>query len=126
MIVLDAAILIAHLGVEDPHAEAALEILDTEERLAIHPLSLAEVLVHPARSGTESQTLEVIEKLGIEQVSHAPGEPVELARIRAATGLKMPDCCVLVAAEREASSLATFDRRLGEVARNRGVNVVGC
>jgi predicted nucleic acid-binding protein len=48
-----------------------------------------------------------------------------LAEIRAHTGLKMPDCCVLLAAERlSASKLATFDARLAQVAAEHGLAVL--
>lgn len=38
----------------------------------------------------------------------------------AGTGLKMPDCCVLLAAERAPCALATVDDRLAAAARERG------
>lgn len=44
MIVLDASVLISHL-IEDVHSTRALDIIDTEEELAIHPITLAECLV---------------------------------------------------------------------------------
>lgn len=123
MIVLDATILIAHLSVDHPHAAAALDILETEEELVVHPITLAELLVHPARSGTESLALEALDKLGIGQVEYTASEGVGLARARATTGLKMPDCCVLVAAEHHGAELATFDRRLAKIAHERGTTV---
>ncbi|QKT08223.1 type II toxin-antitoxin system VapC family toxin [Gordonia sp. X0973] len=125
MIVLDAAVVIAHLSTSDPHSDAAGDILDTEEELAIHPLSLAEVLVHPAHTGQDVAIFErLTTRLGIETVTPTPTEPIELARLRAQTKLKMPGCCALVAAERLGAHLATFDRRLAEVARGRGVRVI--
>jgi predicted nucleic acid-binding protein len=49
--------------------------------------------------------------------------PEKLAAIRAATGLKMPDCCVVLAAEQDGTDLATFDDRLASVAKTRGIRV---
>jgi len=49
--------------------------------------------------------------------------PVRLAMLRAGTGLKMPDCCVLLAAEQTHGVLATFDDRLATVATERGLAV---
>ncbi|MBD0021428.1 MULTISPECIES: type II toxin-antitoxin system VapC family toxin [Gordonia] len=123
MIVVDTCVLIAHFGVDHPHAERALNILDTEETLGVHPLSLAELLVHPARTGHEQVMLSQLVRLGIEQLTPTADEPVALARLRVDTGLKMPDCCVLAAAEFASADLATFDRRLAEVATGRGVTV---
>lgn len=38
--------------------------------------------------------------------------PTRLALLRAGTGLKLPDCCVLLAAEQTRGTIATFDGRL--------------
>ena len=43
--------------------------------------------------------------------------PTRLARLRAETGLKLPDCCVLLAAQdASASSVLSFDDRLSAAA----------
>lgn len=125
MIVVDAGVLIAHLSADDAHQEAAFEILDTEEDLLIHPLTLAETLVHPARRGSELDALARIDSLGLLRREPTVDEPVHIARLRAASSLKLPDCVVLAAAEAFGATLATFDRRLAEVARERGVPVIG-
>ncbi|KJQ54766.1 type II toxin-antitoxin system VapC family toxin [Microbacterium sp. SA39] len=125
MIVLDAGVLIAHLAVEDVHRDAAFEILDTEDDLLIHPLTLAEALVHPARVGTEREDLARIDSLGLLRREESVDEPVRIARLRAASSMKLPDCAVLATAESFGATLATFDRRLADVARSRGVEVVG-
>jgi predicted nucleic acid-binding protein len=46
-----------------------------------------------------------------------------LAALRAGTGLKLPDCCVLQAAEQAHAGIATFDDRLAAAARELGVDV---
>lgn len=125
MIVIDAGVLIAHLSVGDVHQDAAFEILDTEEDLLIHPLTLAEALVHPARQGAELAVLAKIDSLGLLRREETVDEPVHIARVRAASTLKLPDCAVLVTAETFGATLATFDRRLADIARGRGVAVVG-
>ncbi len=122
MIVLDASVLIAHFGVGDPHAEAALAILDTEEELALHPLTLAEVLVHPARTGRLDQVLDALARLGVEVLAMGRSDAVELARLRASTGLRLPDCCVLLGALGQGAGVATFDDRLRRVADALGLN----
>ena len=125
MIVLDASLLIAHLAVDDAHQDAAFEILDTEDDLLVHPLTLAEALVFPAKVGTEQADRARIESLGVELRDEDPDEPVRIARLRASTALKLPDCCVLATAARSDATLATFDRRLADAARERGIDVVG-
>lgn len=121
MIVLDASVLIAHFGAGDPHAADALEILDTEEELAIHPLTLAEVLVRPAGQGRAAAVREQIALLGVDVLDFSADHALLLAELRASTGLRMPDCCVLLAAMTTSSSVATFDRRLADVAAQLGI-----
>lgn len=123
MIVLDASVLIAHLAGDDAHAALALQILDTEEELAIHPVTLAECLVGPARLNRELEAMAMIKRLGIEQVAISHVEPMDVARLRAATQLKLPDCFVLAAAMHAAASLATFDASLSRAAAELGITV---
>jgi predicted nucleic acid-binding protein len=123
VIVLDANVLIAHFAVRDAHSERALEILDTEEQLAIHPLTLAEVLTKPARDGREDHYRDRVAAIGIEQLRIPIEQPLALARLRATTPLKLPDCCVLAAAMETGASLATFDAILARVAPEHGVAV---
>jgi hypothetical protein len=47
--------------------------------------------------------------------------PRRLALLRAGTNLKLPDCCVLLAAEQTDAAVATFDRRLADAATERGL-----
>ena len=125
MIVLDASVMIAHLLEGDAHAAATLEILDSEEELGMHHISIAESLVGPAKREVIDVAERAIGSLGVEQLQPPIDEPRRLALLRAETGLKMPDCCVLAAAEHNDATLATFDRRLADAARERGVDVVG-
>ncbi len=61
---------------------------------------------------------------GIEIAPYDPDEPLRLAELRVATGLKLPDCCVLDVAAHHQASLATFDADLASAARHRGVAVL--
>jgi predicted nucleic acid-binding protein len=125
MIVLDANVLISYWGAPDVHTSRAFEVLDTEDDLILHPVTLAESLVGPARVGGEAEAANDIVRLGIER--HVPllDEPANVARIRASTRLKLPDAYVLATAEHLGATLATFDRRLADAARERGVEVIG-
>ena len=60
---------------------------------------------------------------GIAVAAHDDDEPLRLAELRATSGLKLPDCCVLDVALHHQASLATFDDALAAAARQRGVRV---
>jgi predicted nucleic acid-binding protein len=96
--VLDASILLAHFDDTDPHSEAAAAILADADELAASTITLAEVLVGAARAGRLDEQLAAIAELQITELPLEPGAAAALARLRADTGLRMPDCCVLHAA----------------------------
>lgn len=53
------------------------------------------------------------------------GPAVDLAKIRADTSLRMPDCCVLLAAQESGDpAIATYDDSLRAVACARGLTVL--
>jgi predicted nucleic acid-binding protein len=125
MIVLDANVLIAFWSAGDPHAARAFEILDTEEDLVLNPVTFAETLVWPIREGREDEALGDHARLGVERFTPAIDEPLKVARLRAETRLKLPDVYVLATAIELGATLATFDRRLADAARDRGLAVAG-
>ena len=49
---------------------------------------------------------------------------IRLAELRAATGLRMPDCCVILTAEDAAAAVASFDERLVQTADARNLPVL--
>ena len=53
------------------------------------------------------------------------GTAVRLAQLRATTGLKIPDCCVALAAEDAAAPVARFDDRLAQAAESRQLEIFG-
>lgn len=124
MIVLDASVLIAYLDESDVHHVQALKVLSTTEQYRIHTLTLAEVLVRPTREGRAVELIDKITAIGIGELERVPDEARQLADMRVSTALKMPDCCVLMAATAHAGSLASFDERLRDVARSRGLHVL--
>jgi predicted nucleic acid-binding protein len=120
--ILDASVLLAHLDDTNPHADVAREILVGAEELAASTLTLVEVLVGAARAGRLEEQLAALSKLEIQEVPIELGAASKLARLRAETKLRMPDCCVLHAAEvTGAYALATRDQRLASVAALRGL-----
>lgn len=129
MIVLDASVLIGYLSNRDPHHEAALDVIRTGvgEGLGVATVTLAEVLVGPARKGPRALALthSVLRELGVVELAPGDGAAQAKAMIRASSGLRLPDCVVVEAAEVRQARLATFDQRLAAAARERGVHVVG-
>ena len=126
MIVLDASVLIAHLDERDAQHELAVERLleAAEQRLAASPITIAEVLVGPARAGRLEAAQTALRDLGLHEVPLAADAAVRLAALRAETNLKLPDCCVLLAAQdAPAESILTFDERLGAEAVRLGLTV---
>jgi predicted nucleic acid-binding protein len=126
LIVLDASVLIAHLYQEDAHHAAAKKIFqdNVDEDFVAHSITLAEVMVGPARIGQVQVALEAFDALRVEEFIAEPGEAVRLAHLRVSTSLKIPDCCSLGAAIDEDATLATFDRRLATAARGLGTKVL--
>jgi len=127
VIVLDANVLIAHFDPSDKHHERAGNLLlsATGDSLGASAITLAEVLVGPARVGQLDRARNAVLQLGVIGVPVDDNSFVRLAQIRAETNLKLPDCCVLLAAEQAGAVLATFDERLASTARSRGLVVAG-
>jgi len=68
--------------------------------------------------------LAALRALEIHELPFPADTAVRLAQLRAATGLKMPDCCVILAAEDAAATVASFDERLAQTAKTRNLPVV--
>ena len=128
MIVLDANYLIAVLTPADAHHQAGLGLLaraiaDAED-LLVNPITLAEALVFPAREGPDqvAEQAAALADLGVTEVPFPPGAAGDLAMLRT-TGLRMPDCCVLLTALDRQAALASFDDQLRRAALTRGVRL---
>lgn len=126
MIVVDASVLIAHLVADDLHHERAVEMIDDsiDQTLAVSPLTLAEVLVEPARTGRLDDAHTALATLRVRTVELDAHSSTRLAVLRADTGLKLPDCCVLLAAQdAPADAILTLDKRLAAAAEGLGIAV---
>ena len=125
MIVLDANVLIAHLESTDVHHQRATQLLlsAAADQFAVSPITMAEVLVGPARTHELERVQGSLRELEVTTVPLTEESPVRLANLRATTRLRMPDCCVLLAAESVGASIATFDDRLAEAASDLGIEV---
>lgn len=126
MIVLDASVLVAHLYPLDAHHDAASTLLldAAEEPLLVHALTAAEVLVGGVKIGKGAQMQADLKAVGVVVAGTDDEQPLRLAQLRVGTALKLPDCCVLDAAQTNAAELATFDRRLAVAARRLGIPVL--
>jgi predicted nucleic acid-binding protein len=126
VIVLDANVLIAVLTPADAHHRAGRELLaravaDAED-LLVTPVTLGEALMFPARQGRArvAEQAAALAELGVTEVPFPPGAAADLAMLRS-TGLKMPDCCVLLTAMDREAALASFDDQLRRAALIHGV-----
>jgi predicted nucleic acid-binding protein len=123
VIVLDAGVLIAHLDGSDRHHAMARDLLeaDAAERLGASAITLAETLVSPARAGRLEGAEAALERLRVKELAFTDGAPGRLAAMRAEVGLKMPDCCVLLAAQDHEGTVASFDSALLAASRKLGL-----
>ena len=126
MIVLDASVLIAHLDQRDAHHARATELLSTTgaEPLGASTITLAEILVAPTRSDRLADVSVALERLGVAELRLGDDAPRRLARLRVDSGCKLPDCCVLLAAEENAGVVASFDSALIEAADRLGISTL--
>jgi predicted nucleic acid-binding protein len=126
MIVLDASVLIGHLDARDPHHEKATALLEETdaERLGASTITLAETLEAPARAKRLDEAKTALQRLGVEELELGEDAPARLAKLRAETSLKLPDCCVLGVAGLHEGSVASFDADLRKAARKLGLGVI--
>ena len=94
------------------------------ELLGASQISLAETLVAPARAGRLEDAREALEKLSVHELAFGHDASPRLASLRAETGLKLPDCCVLLTAEDHHGGVASFDQSLCGRARGLGIPVI--
>lgn len=127
VIVLDASMLIAYLDNDDEyHADAErLLVEEVDDEFGANSLTLAEVFVAPAREDRLDRACTALRDLEVHELPFPADTALKLAQLRVETGLKMPDCCVLLAAEPRRSRVGTFDNRLRKAAARRNIGTVG-
>jgi predicted nucleic acid-binding protein len=127
VIVLDASVLIAHLDQRDAHHERAKRLLSGTgaEPLGASTITLAEILVAPARADRLGDASAALERLAVAELPLGAEAPSRLAQLRADTGCKLPDCCVLLAAQAYGGAVASFDSVLIGAARSLGLPTHG-
>ena len=125
MIVLDASVLIGHFEPADAHHAQATALLKScaSESFAASVVTLAEVYVGAARAGQADRLAQLMARLQVESLDLPAGAARRLGELRAATNLKMPDCCVLYTAEHHSAVIASFDEKLAGRAADLGLTV---
>ncbi len=106
------------------HADAtALLKAHLTDSLASSVVTLAEVYVGVARAGQADRLDQALARLAITSLELPADAAQRLGELRATTGLKLPDCCVLYTAARHHAALATFDETLATRAADIGLTV---
>ncbi|MGN6372232.1 MAG: type II toxin-antitoxin system VapC family toxin [Solirubrobacteraceae bacterium] len=125
-IVLDASVLIGHLDNNDPHHARAVRLLEATDGqvLGASTITLAETLVAPARAGRLADAQSALSRLGVRELALDDEAASRLARLRADLGVKLPDCCVLLAAQKHSGAVASFDEGVIKAARKLGLRTV--
>ncbi|MGL5830102.1 MAG: type II toxin-antitoxin system VapC family toxin [Angustibacter sp.] len=125
MILLDASVLIAQFSAADIHHRRAQRILlaSGTQPLFVSCITLAKVLVTPTKSGRLAEIVEDIGALGIKELPLPLDSAKLLAKVRASTALKLPDCCVILMAQQANAAIATFDEKLAIAAEECGIPI---
>jgi predicted nucleic acid-binding protein len=120
--VVDTSVLVAFLETTDSHHAAAVRELTrarASHSLLIPAVVYAEVLVGPCRLGSKAESVadRFLSRIGgVETVSVAIAR--RAAKIRAASGLKLPDALVIATGlELDADEVLTADRRWQSIDR---------
>ncbi|MXX64587.1 MAG: type II toxin-antitoxin system VapC family toxin [Acidimicrobiia bacterium] len=127
VIVLDTSWVVALRDPRDAHHRRAVETSReiAEENAALHPVTLAECLVAPARLGVLKEAAAAL-RASFSVVDVDPDAPLRWARLRTTTELRLPDCIVLdTALHLGPRAVATFDDKLASRAVGRGLEVLG-
>jgi predicted nucleic acid-binding protein len=125
VIILDASVLIGHFELADSHHAEATALLKAHrsDDFASSVVTLAEVYVGAARAGQAHRLDHLLSRLAIRSLELPADAARRLGELRATTGLKLPDCCVLYTAEWHKAAIATFDDTLANRATNIGLTV---
>ena len=118
-IVFDGNVVIALLDSNNIHHDQAVEIYLASTSSSIHlsALTYAEILTHPAGTKNLAKFVSNLSAGGFEVEESSTELAIDIAKVRQATGLKMPDACVLALAKHLDCELITADRQLAGKAK---------
>lgn len=123
LIVVDASVVIGFLDADDEHHEAAVAALDASaaDELVLPATAYAEVLVAPARRGSEAVDAvdEALSALTVQLEPVTPAIARSAAVLRARhRSLRLPDALVLATADvLGAAKVLTADRAWSRISR---------
>jgi len=128
-ITADANVIIAYIEAQHIHHAMAVELLNRYERIWVHPINMAEVLVGLSSPAERFRKLLDLTNAGFLMKSdwtvHELHDSVlELANLRAKYRAKMPDTCALLTAFQTKTALATFDTGLRSAALAAGIEIL--
>ena len=121
--VIDAGALIALYDPDDAHHPWAISVFaeTSNYELAMSPLTMAEVMVYPAKEGALENFKSGIQGLGVLIKPLDAADSEQLALLRSSSGLKMPDVVVLQLAQKTSASVITTDYQVSKIARSLGL-----
>jgi len=125
VIVADASWIIALRDPADGHHGAAVAVNETtaDQEILLHPVTLAECLVAPAKLGELDDAANKL-RAAYEIIDIDIDAPERWARLQAHAGLRLPDAIVLDAAiTHGASGILTFDDNLAAAATKRNIAI---
>lgn len=125
VVVLDANMLIALCRDSDAHHGWALDVFRITQGsdLVVSAMTYSEFLIRPKRENVLDRLLRNIEQLGLEITPISVNNALSLTEVRAETNLRMPDAVVLQTAIEYGGAIATTDKQLAKVARERNIAV---
>jgi len=126
MIVLDANVLIGLLDPADANHAAAERLLlaHASEQFALSVLTFTEFLIRPTALGLASTAEAFVANMGVVVSPLLVDDARQLARMRTASGLKLPDAVVLWLAQASSAKVMTMDGQLAGTAAALGIDVV--
>ena len=127
MIVADASWIVALRDPDDDHHQEAVALTRgiAGEDALLHPVTLAECLVAPAKLGVLDEAAATLHA-AFEVVEVDPDAPLRWASLRADSGLRLPDAIVLdTALHHRARAIATFDDHLATCSADHGIKFLG-
>jgi len=127
VIVADASWIVALRDPADRHHREAVALNETlgNEPAILHPVTLAECLVAPAKLGLLDEAGAAL-RAAFDVVEVDSGAPARWASLRADTRLRLPDAIVLdTALHQRARAIVTFDDKLAARAAARNLAILG-
>lgn len=125
--ILDSSVVIAMINPLDVHCGQAVKLIASNpgRPRILHEVSLAECLVRSIEQGETGEVIKFMESMEVEyQATTGVAGALRVAEIRMKSRLPLSDCYVIDAALMRRLSLASFDEKLNQAARELGIETV--